>query len=124
MQRTNSLARGIHVAPQSEQETGSIRNMMGGKCPLWVEKLVAARKLDEVDDMHEAITKLEKKQASKQGRLTLNAGKLPETPDRKSQSPKRAVQRTYSSGRGIHVARGWRGGTLRPRKNDGQHRWG
>ena len=61
------MARGIHVAPQSEQETGSIRNMMGGKCPLWVEKLVAARKLDEVDDMHEAITKLEK---SKQARKT------------------------------------------------------
>ena len=35
----------------------------------------------------------------------LSAGKPLETPDRKSQSPKGAVLRTYSSARGIHVAR-------------------
>ena len=61
----------------------------------------------------------------------LSAGKPLETPDRKSQSPKGAVLRTYSSARGIHVARRdggtaarrWRGGEWRPSKIDGRHKW-
>ena len=64
------------------------------------------------------------KEISKQGRLMLSAGKPPETPDRQSQSPSGAVLRTYSSARGIHVARQWQGGEWRARKNDGRHRWG
>ena len=36
------------------------KNMLGGKCPLWVGKLdpqAVARKLDEKDDMNELIAK-------------------------------------------------------------------
>ena len=44
-----------------------------------------------------------------------SAGTPLEAPDRNSQSPEGAVQRTYSSARGIHVTRPRRGGEWRPR---------
>ena len=83
------------------------KNMMGRKCPLWVAKRglqAAARKLDEKDEMNEVIAKWkEVKQIRKtdveetEATTRRSVGKPLETPDRRSQSPKGAVQRTCSS---------------------------
>ena len=118
VQRTYSSARGIHVAQPRRGGEWRPRNMMGGKCPLWVKKLdpqAVARKLDEIDEMHAVIAKWK---GDKQARKTdVECRKTTWNP-----RPKITViprLRTYSLAKGIHVARRWR-----PWKIDGRHRWG
>ena len=127
VQRTSSSARGIHVARQRRRGEWRPRNMMGGKCPLWMEKLdprAVARKLDEMDDMHEVLAKWKR---DKQARKTdVECRTATWNPRPKITVTLRCRAENVQLGKGYScgtAARRWQGGEWRPRKIDGRHRW-